>query len=45
MDIVNAYVLAFFNQTLKGTDEPLLQQASADYPEVSIDIIEPPGDA
>ena len=34
--IVNAYVLAFFNQYLKGQDQELLQGASDDFPEVTI---------
>jgi pimeloyl-ACP methyl ester carboxylesterase len=33
-EVTNAYLLAFFNQYLKGTDETLLDGASADYPEV-----------
>jgi len=32
--IMNAYTLAFFNQTLKGIPSPLLQGDSPDYPEV-----------
>ena len=34
--IMNAYTLAFFDQTLKGIPSPLLQGNSTDYPEVDI---------
>lgn len=34
--IISAYTLAFFNQYLKNKDEPLLDSASPDYPEVLI---------
>ena len=34
--IMNAYTLAFFDQTLKGIPSPLLQSASPDYPEVEL---------
>jgi len=34
IEITNAYILAFFNQYLKGEHEPLLDGASTDYPEV-----------
>ena len=33
-EIKNAYFLAFFNHYLKGEDEPLLNGATPDYPEV-----------
>ena len=36
VEIMNAYVLAFFDHTLKGEDEPLLEGASDDYPDVTI---------
>ena len=36
--IMNAYVLAFFDQTLKGIPSPLLQNFSPDYPEVELKI-------
>lgn len=32
--ILNAYVLAFFNRHLRGTQEPLLERASSEFPEV-----------
>ena len=32
--VMNAYTLAFFEQTLNGTKEPLLDQSSSAYPEV-----------
>jgi hypothetical protein len=32
--VINAYTLAFFDQTLNGTKEPLLEQRSGAYPEV-----------
>jgi hypothetical protein len=34
--IINAYTLAFFDQTLKGIPSPLLQSANPDYPEVEL---------
>jgi predicted dienelactone hydrolase len=34
--IINAYVLAFFDQHLKGEKIPLLEGPSSDYPEVTI---------
>ena len=34
--IINAYVLAFLDQHLKGEKDPLLDGPSSDYPEVSI---------
>lgn len=34
LDITNAYLVAFFDHYLKGTQEDLLQQPSAAYPEV-----------
>lgn len=34
--IMNAYILAFFDQTLKGIPSPLLQGAHPDYPEVEL---------
>jgi predicted dienelactone hydrolase len=36
--IMNAYTLAFFDQTLKGIPSPLLQARSPDYPEVELKI-------
>nr|ATZ76730.1 Lip114 [uncultured bacterium] len=36
--IMNAYILAFFDQTLKGISSPLLQGVSVDYPEVELKI-------
>ena len=36
--IMNAYTLAFFDQTLKGIPSPLLQSFSPDYPEVELKI-------
>ncbi|MGH8679471.1 MAG: alpha/beta hydrolase family protein [Burkholderiales bacterium] len=35
--IMNAYVLAFFNRYLKGGDSTLLDAASPDYPEVRLE--------
>ncbi len=35
-EIMNAYIRAFFDQHLAGRDSPLLQGASADYPEVVV---------
>lgn len=37
-EIINAYTLAFFSQTLKGTRAGLLQQMSSPYPEVRMKI-------
>ena len=34
--IVNAYTLAFFTQTLKGTAQPLLEKGGNPYPEVQL---------
>lgn len=39
--ITNKYVLAFFSETLKGTREPLLQQPTSPYPEVTIEEWKP----
>ena len=39
--IMNAYTLAFFDQTLKGIPSPLLQGDSPDYPEVELRIFHP----
>ena len=39
--IVAAYALAFFNRHLRGTDEPLLDGPSSDYPEVQLDTRRP----
>ena len=36
--IMNAYILAFFDQTLKGIPSPLFQSLSPDYPEVELKI-------
>ncbi len=36
VEIVRAYVLAFFDKYLKGEDSGLLDGASADYPEVEV---------
>jgi len=36
LQLVNAYILAFFNRYLKGEDAPLLEGPSPDYPEVEI---------
>lgn len=35
LDIVDAYTLTFFDHTLKGEPAPLLEGASAEYPEVT----------
>ena len=40
--IMNAYTLAFFDQTLKGIPSPLLQGASPAYPEVELGIFGAP---
>ena len=37
LDIVNAYMVAFFDHTLKGAPAPLLEGASMEYPEVTFD--------
>ena len=39
--IMNAYTLAFFDQTMKGNPSPLLQGNSPDYPEVELKILHP----
>jgi predicted dienelactone hydrolase len=36
--IVNAYTLAFFNQTLKGNSEPLLSGTNQEFPEVDFEF-------
>lgn len=38
--IMNAYILAFFDQTLKGIPSPLLQGNSLDYPEAELKIMD-----
>ena len=38
--IMNAYILAFFDQTLKGIPSPLLQGNNPKYPEVEFSIID-----
>jgi len=38
--IMNAYTLAFFDQTLKDIPSPLLQGDSPDYPEVDFKIMD-----
>jgi predicted dienelactone hydrolase len=38
--IMNAYVLAFFDQTLKGIPSPLLQGDSPEFPEVELTVFE-----
>ena len=35
--IINTYVVAFFDKHLKGEDVPLLEAASADFPEVTFE--------
>jgi predicted dienelactone hydrolase len=35
-EIMNAYIVAFFDRTLRGEDSALLQGESADYPEVAL---------
>lgn len=37
--IMNAYTLAFFDQTLKGIPNPLLQGDSLDFPEVELKVL------
>ncbi len=34
--VTNAYVVAFFDKSLKGTDTPLLNGADSSYPEVTL---------
>ena len=41
VQVVNAYLLAFFDEHLKGEQSPLLDGPSPDYPEVSIEVREP----
>jgi hypothetical protein len=41
IEIVRAYVVAFFDTYLKGEASPLLDGPSADYPEVNISIVSP----
>lgn len=36
--IINAYLIAFFDQYLKGEDQELLQGPSDDFPEVTVEI-------
>ncbi|MBK8420421.1 hypothetical protein [Candidatus Villigracilis saccharophilus] len=36
--IISTYVLAFFDQHLKGIDQTLLDGPSASYPEITITI-------
>jgi hypothetical protein len=38
IQVTNAYTLAFFNHFLKGSDEPLLDGASAEYPEADLQV-------
>lgn len=40
-EVTNAYILAFFDHTLRGEPEPLLEGPSPDFPEVSIVTIRP----
>jgi hypothetical protein len=37
VEIINTYVVAFFNKHLKGEDVPLLDAPSADFPEVTFE--------
>jgi predicted dienelactone hydrolase len=37
LEISNAYLVAFFDRYLKGVNSALLQDASADYPEVQVE--------
>ncbi len=37
MEIINAYLVAFFQANLNGEDEPLLEAPSSPYPEVEIE--------
>jgi len=39
--IMNAYTLAFFDQTLKNTPSPLFEGLTIDYPEIELRIISP----
>ena len=39
--IINAYVLAFWDETLKGENSPLLDGPSPDYPEIKTDFVKP----
>jgi dienelactone hydrolase len=39
--IINAYTLAFWDETLKGEISPLLDGPSPDYPEVMIEVTKP----
>lgn len=41
--ILNAYVLAFFDEHLKGEEAPLLDGPSPAFPEVEFEIGDPPG--
>ncbi|KAH7302823.1 platelet-activating factor acetylhydrolase [Stachybotrys elegans] len=42
VDITNAYVVAFFDEHLRGEEQPILNTPSAEYPEVDyIEIHEP----
>lgn len=41
LEITSAYLLAFFDQYLRGDDTALLSDVSAEYPEVIIEIINP----
>ena len=37
MEIINAYLVSFFEANLNGKDEPLLDAPSSPYPEVEIE--------
>jgi predicted dienelactone hydrolase len=39
MEIINAYMVSFFQKYLEGTDEPLLDAPSPQYPEVKIERV------
>jgi hypothetical protein len=39
--IINSYMLAFFDEYLKGERSPLLDGSSPNYPEVTIEIRNP----
>ena len=39
--IINSYMLAFFDEYLKGERSPLLDASSPNYPEVTIKIRNP----
>jgi len=41
LQLLNDYVLAFFNQHLKGVDSPLLDGPSSTYPEVTFHVKNP----